>query len=529
MLEVLRKNGTLNYGMLPFLLLQAAVLLVFTTHFSWTGLALCLLSYFIRMFAITGFYHRYFSHRTYAMGRSMQFLSALLGATATQKGALWWAAHHRLHHKASDTEADPHNSHKGFLHSHWLWFLYEESAVTAFDRIPELACYPELRVLDRLWYLPPLLMGLGLFAVGGWHCVVWGYFVSTFLLSNGTYTINSLMHYWGRQRFYTGDESRNHWFLALLTLGEGWHNNHHRYQASTRNGFFWYEIDPTYYLLKLMSLVGLVRDLKPVPDKIMEEARLNRYLRREAINGGAVFSPSQLGVRDLLAQMPFSAQGFVAENLRRVRGDMRGLGRLLAERRDELGAEVRALSGLIAERGQQLGEDIGALAEHEQKGELLLDLQGWGEQVSEHGRRLHGEVEALGEQVAERGRRLRGEVEALGGQVAERGQALRREVETLSAEASATAGQLAEEMAALREQVTETIGHLREETEVLGGQLAKRGRRLREETEELRDEVGVTVRQLMSEFEALNRQVTERGQRLRGEVEAWSGLLPHMA
>ena len=511
MFEIYRRRGNFSLSTLPFLFLQASVLLVFTTHFSWTGLLLCMSCYFIRMFAITGFYHRYFSHRTYAMGRPMQFLAALLGATATQKGALWWAAHHRMHHKASDTEADPHNSHEGFWHAHWMWFLYEASAVTEFDRIPELACYPELRLLDRLCYLPPFLMGLGLFAVGGWHWLVWGYCVSTFLLSNGTYTINSLMHYWGRQRFYTGDESRNHWLLALLTLGEGWHNNHHRYQASTRNGFFWYEIDPTYYLLKLMSFVGLVHDLKPVPDKIMEEARLNRYLWREAKNEGAVFLPSQLGVRDLLVQMPFSAQGFVAENLRRVRGDMRGLGRLLAERGDELGADVRALSGLIAERGQQLGEDIRALAEHEQKGELLLDLQGWGEQVSEHGRRL------------------RGEVEALGGQVAERGQALRREVETLSKEASATAGQLAEEMAALREQVTETIGHLREETEVLGGQLAKRGRRLREETEELRDEVGVTARQLMLEFEALNRQVAERGQRLRGEVEAWSGLLPHMA
>ena len=529
MFEIYRRRGTFSLRSLPFLLLQASVLLVFTTHFSWTGLLLCLSCYFIRMFAITGFYHRYFSHRTYAMGRPMQFLAALLGATATQKGALWWAAHHRMHHKASDTEADPHNSHEGFWHAHWMWFLYRESAVTEFDRIPELACYPELRLLDRLCYLPAFLMGLGLFAVGGWHWLVWGYFVSTFLLSNGTYTINSLMHYWGRQRFYTGDESRNHWLLALLTLGEGWHNNHHRYQASTRNGFFWYEIDPTYYLLKLMSFVGLVRDLKPVPDKIMEEARLNRYLRREAKNEGAVFLPSQLGVRDLLVQMPFSAKGFVAENLRRVRADMRGMGRLLAERGDELGADVRALSGLIAERGQQLGEDIRALAEHEQKGELLLDLQGWGEQVSEHGRRLRGEVEALGEQVSEHGRRLRGEVEALGGQVAERGQALRREVETLSEEASATAGQLAEEMATLREQVTETIGYLREETEVLGGQLAERGRRLREETEELRDEVGVTVRQLMLAFEALNRQVAERGQRLRGEVEAWSGLLPHMA
>lgn len=529
MFELARKNGAFNLGALPFLLLQTSVLLVFTTYFSWTGVALCVLSYLIRMFAITGFYHRYFSHRTYAMGRPMQFLAALLGATATQKGALWWAAHHRQHHKASDTAADPHNSHEGFWHAHWMWFLYRESAEIEFARIPELARYPELRLLDRLWYVPPILMGLGLFAVGGWHWVVWGYFVATFLLSNGTYTINSLMHYWGRQRFYTGDESRNHWFLALLTLGEGWHNNHHRYQAATRNGFFWYELDPTYYLLKLMSYMGLVRDLKPVPDKIMEEARLNRHLRREAKNEGTIFLPSQLGVRDLLVQMPFSAQGFVAENLARVRGDMQGLGNFLAQRGDELGADVRALRSHIAERGQQLGQEIRVLAQQEQSVKLPIDLQGWSQQVAERRRRLHGDLEMLAEQVAERGRRLRGEVEALGGQVAERGQALRREVEALSAEVGATAGQLAAEMDALRSQVAETVGQLCEETEILGGRLAERGRRLREEAEDLRAEVGATARQLAMEIEALNREVAERGQRLRGEVEAWSGLLPHMA
>ena len=385
-----------------------------------------------------------------------------------------------------------------------------------------MARYPELRILDRLWYVPPVLLGLGLFAVGGWHWVVWGYFVSTFLLSNGTYTINSLMHYWGRQRFYTGDESRNHWLLALLTLGEGWHNNHHRYQAATRNGFFWYEIDPTYYLLKLMSFVGLVRDLNPVPDKIMEEARLNRHLWRVAKNEGVIFSPSQLGVRDLLVQMPFSAKGFVAENMQRVRGDMRGLAQMLAKRGDELGADVRALSSHISERGQQLRHEIQALAQQEQRGELLLDMQGWGAQVAERGRHLHVEVEALAEQVAERGRHLRGDVEALGGQVAERGQALRREVETLSEEVGATAGQLAADMADLHDQVAETIGHLREDTEMLG-------RQLREEAEELRAEVGMAARQLLAEVEVLTEQMTERAQRLRGEVEAWSGVLPHMA
>ena len=293
------KHGTLTTAMIPFALLQLSVLLAFTTHFSWAGLAVCGIAYAVRMFAITAFYHRYFSHRSYRMGRVTQFFAAFLGATATQKGPLWWAAHHRRHHKESDTAEDPHSSREGFLHSHWLWFLYEESSEVERERIPDLVKYPELRWLDRLWYLPPVVLGAGLFLWGGWHMAVWGYFVSTFLLSNATYTINSLMHYWGKQQFFTGDESRNHWLLAALTLGEGWHNNHHRYQASARNGFFWYEFDITYYLLRLLSLIGLVRGLTPVPEKILEEARHNLELRRRAESEGWVFAPVRVRHQEL--------------------------------------------------------------------------------------------------------------------------------------------------------------------------------------------------------------------------------------
>ena len=171
MFEIVFKRGSMNIGTLPFLLLQASVLLVFTTYFSWTGVLICALSYLVRMFAITAFYHRYFSHRTFAMGRPMQFLAALLGAAATQKGPLWWAAHHRQHHKSSDTEEDPHNSHEGFWHAHWMWFLYQESSKPEYDRIADLVRYPELRLVDRFWYIPPVLLGVGLFIVGGWHWV----------------------------------------------------------------------------------------------------------------------------------------------------------------------------------------------------------------------------------------------------------------------------------------------------------------------------------------------------------------------
>jgi stearoyl-CoA desaturase (delta-9 desaturase) len=267
------EHGTLTATVLPFALLQLAVLLAFTTYFSWTGVALCAITYLVRMFAITGFYHRYFSHRTFRLGRVIQFLAAFIGTTATQKGPIWWASHHRMHHKTSDTEEDPHNSHIGFWHSHWFWFLYKENDETDDRNVSDLLRFPELQLLDRFWYVPPTMLGVGLFVIGGWHWTVWGYFVSTFLLSNATYTINSLTHFWGKKRYDTGDESRNNGLLALITLGEGWHNNHHRYQASTRNGFFWNEIDITYAGLKLLSWVGLVGELTPVPARILEEGR----------------------------------------------------------------------------------------------------------------------------------------------------------------------------------------------------------------------------------------------------------------
>jgi stearoyl-CoA desaturase (delta-9 desaturase) len=291
--------GTLTASASTFLLLQLSVLLVFTTHFSWTGVALCAGSYLIRMFAITAFYHRYFSHRTYRMARVTQFLAAVLGATATQKGPMWWAASHRKHHRESDTENDPHNSREGFWHSHWLWFLYKETEPTNFESIPDLEKYPEIRMIDNYWVVPPVMLGVGLFLIGGWHWTVYGYFASTFFVSNGTYTINSLMHYWGKQQYDTGDESRNHLLLALITLGEGWHNNHHRYQASTRNGFFWNEIDVTYSILKVLSWVGLVHDLTPVPAKILEEGRHNRDLRRQAEKEGRPFTPERVLAKDL--------------------------------------------------------------------------------------------------------------------------------------------------------------------------------------------------------------------------------------
>ena len=272
---------------LPFIGLHLACLAVFWVGVSWVAVAVFLGSYLLRMFAITAFYHRYFSHRTFKTSRVVQFVFALIGASATQRGPLWWAAHHRHHHKVSDRPEDPHSPRHGFLWSHMGWFLSRKHFDTDLKQIPDLARYPELRWLDRYDLAVPVAYAAALFGLGallerlapglgtsGGQLLVWGYFISTVVLIHATLTINSLSHVWGKRRYNTRDDSRNNWFLALITLGEGWHNNHHHYPGSARQGFYWWEVDVSYYVLRAMSLVGLVSDLKPVPDGIRRARRI---------------------------------------------------------------------------------------------------------------------------------------------------------------------------------------------------------------------------------------------------------------
>ncbi|MCC6672905.1 MAG: acyl-CoA desaturase [Planctomycetes bacterium] len=275
---------------LPFLGVHAMCLFVFVVGFSWAAVGVCLAMYLVRMFAVTGFYHRYFSHKTFRTSRAVQFLMAVAGATATQRGPLWWASHHRLHHKHSDQPEDVHSPHQhGLWWSHMGWITSGENFRTDLRQVPDLARYAELRFLDRFDTLVPFLTGAAMFflgmALGSWapglgtsafQMLVWGYFVSTVLLFHGTCTINSLSHLIGRRRYPTSDQSRNSWILALVTLGEGWHNNHHYYQASTRQGFFWWELDVTYYGLKLLSWLGLIWDLRPVPAHVRAGAPRTR-------------------------------------------------------------------------------------------------------------------------------------------------------------------------------------------------------------------------------------------------------------
>ena len=250
----------------------AAIVGLILCGFSWRGLALAVGSYFVRMVLVTGGYHRYFSHRAFKTSRAFQFLLALGAQSSLQKGVLWWAANHRFHHKNSDTPLDPHSAkQRGFLWAHVGWITAQDYDGTNLDLVGDLAKYPELRLLNRpgIQMLPAVPLALGLLLAGGLPALVWGFLISTVMLWHGSFAINSLSHLIGRRRYATGDDSRNNWALALLTTGEGWHNNHHHYQSSANQGFRWWEIDVTFYVLRLLERCGLVWDLRRPPAEVL--------------------------------------------------------------------------------------------------------------------------------------------------------------------------------------------------------------------------------------------------------------------
>ncbi len=243
----------------------------------WVGvtsadLLLCAATFYVRMFAITGGYHRYFSHKTYRTSRAFQLVLAVLGCSATQKGPLWWAGHHRVHHSHADRPGDVHSPGEGLYRAHQGWIFESRYDTTPLAQIRDFARYPELVWLNRNHALAPIALAVLCFAVGGLSGLVWGFVVSTVLLWHATYTINSLAHTWGTRRYDTPDTSRNNPWLALLTLGEGWHNNHHHYCASTRQGFRWWEIDVSYYVLRGLQAVGLVWDIREPPAHVLRPA-----------------------------------------------------------------------------------------------------------------------------------------------------------------------------------------------------------------------------------------------------------------
>ena len=279
---------------LPFVALHLACLLAIYTGVSAFAAGFALAFFAIRMFAITGFYHRYFAHKTFRTSRGWQFVFALLGASAAQRGPLWWAAHHRHHHQHSDREEDLHSPHQGgFWWSHMGWFTCDAGFRTDERRVKDWLRFPELRFINRFDALVPGACALLIYFLGealaawapglgtnGLQLLVWGFFISTVVLFHATVSINSLSHVWGSRRFDTPDNSRNNPWLALITFGEGWHNNHHRWPQSARQGFRWYEIDLTYYGLWFLSRIGIIYDLKAIPESVREETRRLDQQRR---------------------------------------------------------------------------------------------------------------------------------------------------------------------------------------------------------------------------------------------------------
>ncbi|MCY3741212.1 MAG: acyl-CoA desaturase [Candidatus Poribacteria bacterium] len=259
---------------LPFITVHLACLAILWVDVQPIDWIICGALYVIRMFGITAGFHRYFSHRSFKTSRVFQFILAFLGQSSAQRGVLWWAATHRYHHKHSDTEQDVHSPvQHGFWYSHVLWIFSKRGRSVDYSLIKDFQKYPELVWLEKWERLPPFLLGFLVWLIAGWSGLVVGFFVSTVFLFHGTFTINSLSHVIGKQPYATGDSSRNNLFLAIITLGEGWHNNHHHFPSATPQGFRWWQIDVTYYILKVLSLVRIVWDLRLPPAHVVEGKR----------------------------------------------------------------------------------------------------------------------------------------------------------------------------------------------------------------------------------------------------------------
>lgn len=304
-----RDDDIIFPGTIPFILVHVAALAVVFTGVTVEAVVIGVVLYFLRIFFIGAAYHRYFSHRAYATSRWFQFVLAFMAQTTAQKSVLWWATKHRHHHLHSDTEFDTHSPrHKGFWFSHFGWIF--SRAHQDFDevKIADFYKYPELRWLDEYQTFPALVMGTICFLIAGWPGLIVGFVWSTVFVYHATFAINSVAHVFGRKRYVTGDDSRNNWILAFFTMGEGWHNNHHAFQSSVRQGFRWYEWDPTYYILRALAWTGLIWDLKAPPVAVLKnEQKLGaRTIDRAAADVVASFDLETIvrGLRNAIDHAP---------------------------------------------------------------------------------------------------------------------------------------------------------------------------------------------------------------------------------
>ena len=286
-------------AMLVFWLVQVSAVLVFFVPFSVAYIGLWAVSHFLRAIGLTLAFHRYFAHRAFQMNRATRFFWAFVGTAAMQKGPLWWAGHHVNHHRFADREGDPHSPMvSGVYYAHIGWFLNDakHNVIEASNPvIRDFSKAPEILWLDRLFFLPPIMLAAAMYLAGGMPWLIWGFCLPTVTLAHATFAINTVNHLFGSRRFDTIDESRNNVITAVFAVGEGWHNNHHRYQRAARNGFYWWEFDPTWYTIRLMEMLGLAWDVQPVPARIYEGARASRA-RRAKRAAPSVLDPGTIGL-----------------------------------------------------------------------------------------------------------------------------------------------------------------------------------------------------------------------------------------
>jgi stearoyl-CoA desaturase (delta-9 desaturase) len=348
--------------------------LPFAVGVSGRALGLCVGLYLLRMFGITAGYHRYFAHRAYKAPRWFQFLLACLGASALQKGPLWWAGLHRVHHRWSDTPRDLHSPlQRGFWYSHMGWITSPDHDGTDYALIPDFAKFAELRWVDRYHFVPAAVMALGCYAVDGWRGVVWGMGVGTVITWHFTFFINSLAHVWGSRRYETTDTSRNNLALALVTLGEGWHNNHHHYMNSANQGFFWWEVDVSYYVLRALSWVRITRDLRMPPahvlrDKLIASASETRHKLTEAREAAEL---KLAGAREA-AELKLAVARSAAESARDAAGQR------LEEAREAVRETAQVAEARVAVARARVSVAVGEAvdAAHEAVGDAVDAVEG---------------------------------------------------------------------------------------------------------------------------------------------------------
>jgi len=265
----LREGGGRRYMAIVYLALHLGAVAACWEEMFWEDLLLCLGLLQMRGFCVSAGYHRLLAHKSYKTSRAFQFLLAAGACMSLRGGPLWWVALHRHHHRYSDTERDTFTPGKGFWWSYFGWLISGRFDTTDYNLVRDLARYPELRWLNRSWLVPPSLLGLAVLVLGGWDTFLVGFCVSSVLLFHSMAGLDAFNHCVGFRRYDTGDDSRNSFLLSVLNLGEGWHNNHHHYQSSANFGFFWWEIDGTYTVLRLLARLRLVWDVRQAPARVL--------------------------------------------------------------------------------------------------------------------------------------------------------------------------------------------------------------------------------------------------------------------